>query len=68
MTTLTTEFTTRGILSDYTTFIVPASKKKLAVNRAEVKDDKVKGSKEMHSEYKKTKKSNTFDEKIKKLR
>ena len=55
MALLTTEFTTRGILSDYTTSIVPASKKKLAVNGAEIKD-KSSSDKEMKAEFRKTKK------------
>ena len=62
---LTTEFITRGILSDYTTSIVSASKKKLAVNRAEIKD-KSSGDKEMKAEFKKAKKPSIVDEKIKK--
>lgn len=60
MALLITEFTTRGILSDYNTLIVPLSKKRLAVNGVEIKD-KSTGNKEMLAEYRKTKKSNTVD-------
>ena len=54
MTNLSEEFTKRGILSDYKTFPIPASKKKLAVNGAEVKEDKKenkKAAKDLQKEY-----------------
>ena len=65
MALLTTEFTNKGILSDYTSSIVPASKKKLAINGAEIKDKSL-GENEVTAQWKKTKKHFIVDEKFKK--
>ena len=39
---LTKEFTSKGILHDFTNASIPASKKKLSVNRAEIRDKSLK--------------------------
>ena len=62
---LTKEYTSKGILHDYTSANIPASKKKLNVNGAEAKD-KPTDDDEVISQWKKAKKPNSVETKVKK--
>ena len=61
MDTLAQDFETKGLLNDYTKVNIPAAKKKVGVNKADVKPD----VKNDNTEYNKLKKPLDFDNKIK---
>ena len=61
MKSLTQDFETKGILRDYTKVNIPAAKKKVGVNRADMNSD----MKTDKSEWDKIKKPQNFENKIK---
>ena len=62
---LTIEFTGKGILHDFTTSCIPATKKKLNVNGAEIKD-KATNDEALNKQWKEFPKQNAADKKLNK--
>ena len=64
---LTIEFTSKGILHDFTTTCIPASKKKLNINGAEIKD-KATNDENFKKQWRETPKHNATDKRLKNRR